>query len=69
MHPLTKPIPIYNIDGTANDASAITDIADVILCYKNHSEHTQLAVTHLGKQCNVQLEELKTSVMRRYISR
>jgi hypothetical protein len=48
--PLTKPIPVYNVDGTANDAGAITDIADVVLCYKNHSEHTQLAVTRLGKQ-------------------
>jgi hypothetical protein len=49
-HPLSKPIPVYNVDGTANDASAITDIADVILCYKHHSERTQLAITHLGKQ-------------------
>jgi hypothetical protein len=47
---LTKPIPIYNVDGTANDAGAITDIADVVLRYKNHSERTQLAVTRLGKQ-------------------
>jgi hypothetical protein len=45
-HPLTKPILIYNIDSTTNDASAITDIADVILRYENHSERTQLAVTH-----------------------
>jgi hypothetical protein len=28
----------------------ITDIADVILHYENHSEHTQLAITRLGKQ-------------------
>jgi hypothetical protein len=49
-HPLTKPIPIYNVDSTANDAGTITDIADVILRYKNHSEHTQLPVTRLGKQ-------------------
>jgi hypothetical protein len=28
--PLTKPILVYNVDGTANDAGAITDIADVI---------------------------------------
>jgi hypothetical protein len=48
--PLFKPIPIYNVDGTANNAGMITDIADIILCYENHSEHTQLAVTHLGKQ-------------------
>jgi hypothetical protein len=50
MCPLTKPIPIYNLDGTANDAGAITDIANIILRYENHLECTQLAVTHLGKQ-------------------
>jgi hypothetical protein len=48
--PLSKPIPVYNVDSTANDAGAITDIADIILHYQNHSEHTQLAVTCLGKQ-------------------
>jgi hypothetical protein len=48
--PLTNPIPVYNVDGTANDASAITDIADVILRYEQHSERTQLAITRLGKQ-------------------
>jgi hypothetical protein len=48
--PLTKPIPVYNVDGTANDAGMITDIADVILCYENHLKRTQLAVTRLGKQ-------------------
>jgi hypothetical protein len=48
--PLTKLIPVYNVDSTANDAGAITDIANVILRYENHSEHTQLAVTRLGKQ-------------------
>jgi hypothetical protein len=48
--PLTNPIPVYNVDGTANDAGASTDIADVILCYENHSERTQPAVTRLGKQ-------------------
>jgi predicted aspartyl protease len=48
--PLTNPIPVYNVDGTANDAGAITSIADVILHYENHSESTQLAITRLGKQ-------------------
>jgi hypothetical protein len=48
--PLTKPIPVYNVNGTTNDAGMITDITDVILRYENHSERTQLAVTHLGKQ-------------------
>jgi hypothetical protein len=36
--PLTNPIPVYNVDVTANDASAITDIADVTLRYEQHSE-------------------------------
>jgi hypothetical protein len=49
--PLTKPIPVYNVDGTANNTSTITDIADMILRYEHHSERTQLAVTRLGKQC------------------
>jgi hypothetical protein len=50
MCPLTKPIFVYNVDSTANDAGMIMDIADVILHYENHSEHTQLAITCLGKQ-------------------
>src|SRR3981189_1705588 len=49
-HRLTTPIPVYNVDGTANEAGAITEIADVILRYKGHAERTQLAVTSLGKQ-------------------
>jgi hypothetical protein len=48
--PLTNPIPVYNVDGSANEAGAITDIADIILHYENHSERTQLAITRLGKQ-------------------
>jgi predicted aspartyl protease len=48
--PLTNPIPVYNVDSTANDAGMITDITDVVLRYDNHSERTQLAVTRLGKQ-------------------
>src|SRR3981189_456319 len=49
-HRLTSPIPVYNVNGTANEAGAITEIADVILRYKGHAERTQLAVTSLGKQ-------------------
>jgi hypothetical protein len=48
--PLTNPIPVYNVDGTGNDAGMITDITNVVLRYDNHSERTQLAVTRLGKQ-------------------
>jgi hypothetical protein len=49
-HPLTKPILVYNVNDTTNNTDMITDIANVILCHENHSEHTQLAITHLGKQ-------------------
>jgi hypothetical protein len=52
-HPLTKLILVYNVDGTTNNTGAITDIADIILCYENHSERTQLAVTCLGKQSQI----------------
>ena len=47
---LQKPIPVYNVDGTPNEAGAITSIVDVILRYKDHSERTPLAVTNLGRQ-------------------
>jgi hypothetical protein len=48
--PLTNPIPVYNVDGTANEASMIVKIADLILCYDSHSGCTQFTVTRLGKQ-------------------
>jgi hypothetical protein len=31
MCPLTNPIPVDNIESTANDAGMITDITDVVL--------------------------------------
>jgi predicted aspartyl protease len=48
--PLTNLIPVCDVNGTANDAGMITNITDIVLQYDNHSERTQLAVTHLGKQ-------------------
>jgi hypothetical protein len=48
--PLTKPIPVYNINGTTNNTGTIRDIADIILHYENLSKCTQLAITCLGKQ-------------------
>jgi hypothetical protein len=48
--PLTNPIPVYNVDGIANEAGMIVEITDMILRYDSHSEHTQFAVTRLGKQ-------------------
>jgi hypothetical protein len=48
--PLTKPIPVFNIDGTPNKAGTIRNVADLILQYNHHAERTTFAVTHLGKQ-------------------
>ena len=47
---LTQPIPVYNVNGTLNKASSITEVVSLILCYKNHSERTTFAVCGLGKQ-------------------
>ena len=43
-------IPVFNVDGTRNEAGLITEIVDTILWYKGHMEHTSFAVTNLGKQ-------------------
>src|SRR5271155_5594640 len=47
---LSKPIPVYNIDGTPNEAGSMMEVVDLILRYKNHSEQTLFAVSSLGKQ-------------------
>ena len=47
---LSKPVPGYNVDGTPNDSGSITEVADLILRYRNHSERTLSAVTSIGKQ-------------------
>ena len=46
----TKPIPVYNVDGSANEAGSITEAVSLILRYKIHSEQTLFCVTSLGKQ-------------------
>jgi len=47
---LSRPIPVYNIDGTLNEAGSIQEVVDVVLRYRDHSERVQFAVTGLGKQ-------------------
>jgi len=47
---LSKPIPVYNVDGTLKEAGSITEVVDLILRYWNHSERTLFDVTGLGKQ-------------------
>jgi len=47
---LSQPIPVFNVDGSLNEAGSITKVANMIMTYKGHSERILLAVTQLGKQ-------------------
>jgi hypothetical protein len=47
---LTEPIPVYNVDGTPNEAGSIHEIVDVVLRFEEHTERAQFAVTSLGDQ-------------------
>jgi len=47
---LQRPIPVYNVDGSPNEAGSITEVVDLVLQFKDHSERVVLAVTNLGKQ-------------------
>ncbi|KNZ78756.1 hypothetical protein J132_10244, partial [Termitomyces sp. J132] len=49
-HPLSCPIPVYNVDGMLNEASSIHSVVDLVLCYQDHSERAAFAITSLGKQ-------------------
>jgi hypothetical protein len=42
---LSRPIPVYNVDGSPNEAGPISEVATVILRYNGHSERTSFAVT------------------------
>jgi len=41
---------VYNVDGSPNEAGQISEVVDMVLCYKTHSERTLLAVSSLGRQ-------------------
>ena len=47
---LISPILVFNVDGSPNEAGSITEVAELRLTYKDHSETTLFAVTSLGKQ-------------------
>lgn len=47
---LPSAIPVFNVDGTRNEAGSISEMVDVILTYREHSERIQLGVTQLGSQ-------------------
>jgi len=35
-HWLPRAIPVYNVDGTPNEAGHITEVVDLIVQYKDH---------------------------------
>jgi len=47
---LSHNIPVFNVDGFPNKAGQISEVVDVVLRYKTHSERMLLAVSGLGKQ-------------------
>ena len=47
---LRRAIPVFNVDGSPNEAGSITEIVDVILHYKEQMERTSFMVISLGKQ-------------------
>ena len=47
-HPLSHAIPVYNIDGTPNEAGSIKEGVDLICTFGDHSEHVTFLITSLG---------------------
>jgi len=47
---ISCPILVFNMDSSSNEARQISEVVDVILHYKIHSERMLLAVSNLGKQ-------------------
>jgi len=47
---ISHPILVYNIDGSPNKAEQISEVVDVVLHYKTHSERTLFTVSSLRRQ-------------------
>jgi hypothetical protein len=47
---LSWVIPVFNVDGTPNEASCISEVVELIIRYEKHSERALFAVTGLGRQ-------------------
>jgi predicted aspartyl protease len=47
---LSRPIPVFNVDGTANEAGSISEVVELIIWYNGHSERALFSVTSLGRQ-------------------
>jgi len=47
---LSCNIPVFNVDGSPNETGQISEVVDIVLRYKTHSERMLLAISGLGKQ-------------------
>jgi len=47
---LLHNIPVFNINGSPNEAGQISEVVDIVLRYKTHSKRMLLAVSRLRKQ-------------------
>jgi len=47
---LSHNIPVFNIDGSPNEAEQISEVVDVVLHYKTHFKRMLLVVSRLRKQ-------------------
>ena len=47
---LSHNIPVFNVNGSPNEAGQISEVMDIVLWYKTHSKRMLLVVSRLGKQ-------------------
>ena len=47
---LQHAIPVFNVDGTHNEAGSIMEVVDTILQYNGHMERMSFTVTNLGNK-------------------
>jgi len=47
---LSHNILVFNVNSSPNKAGQISEVVDVVLCYKTHSKRMLLAISGLGKQ-------------------
>src|SRR5882724_885299 len=48
-HRLPRAILVYNVDGTPNEAGHITEVVDLSVQYKDHSEWVTFHITGIGR--------------------
>ena len=47
--PMSKPIPVYNVDGTHNSAVDITHCAEIVIDFQGHREKVVAEITDLSR--------------------